>query len=42
MQGSDNLTNWTTLRTILGTNIPVLFRDTNAPPSRRFYRTVTP
>lgn len=42
VQGSTNLTDWTTLRTIPGTNIPVLFRDTNAPPSRRFYRTVTP
>ncbi len=42
VQGSDNLTNWTTLRTIAGTNIPVLFRDTNAPASRRFYRAVTP
>ena len=42
VQGSTNLADWTTLRTIPGTNIPVLFRDTNAPPSRRFYRTVTP
>ena len=42
VQGSTNLSDWTTLRTISGTNIPVLFRDTNAPATRRFYRTVTP
>jgi hypothetical protein len=42
VQGSDNLTDWTTLRTIPGTNTPILFRDTNAPPTRRFYRAVTP
>jgi len=42
VQGSDNLANWITLRTITGTNAPVLFRDTNAPPARRFYRAVTP
>lgn len=42
VQGSTNLTDWSTLRTIAGSNVPVLFRDTNAPPARRFYRTVTP
>lgn len=42
VQGSENMTNWTTLRTIAGTNVPVIFRDSNAPPTRRFYRTVTP
>ena len=42
VQGSTNLTDWTTLRTIPGTNVPVVFRDTNAPPNRRFYRTVSP
>lgn len=42
VQGSTNLADWTTLRTIPGTNTPTVFRDTNAPPSRRFYRTVTP
>jgi thiol-disulfide isomerase/thioredoxin len=42
VQGSTNLNDWTTLRTIAGTNAPVLFRDTNAPAARRFYRTVTP
>jgi thiol-disulfide isomerase/thioredoxin len=42
VQGSTNLADWTTLRTILGTNIPVIFRDTNAPTPRRFYRAVTP
>jgi thiol-disulfide isomerase/thioredoxin len=42
VQGSDNLTDWTTLATISGSASPILFRDTNAPPSRRFYRAVTP
>jgi hypothetical protein len=42
VQGSDNLTDWTTLRTITGSNAPIAFRDTNAPPARRFYRAVTP
>ena len=40
--GSTNLTSWTTLKTIGGTNIPTVFRHTNAPPSRQFYRVVTP
>lgn len=39
---STNLANWTTLRTITGSNAPIVFRDTNAPPARRFYRAVTP
>lgn len=42
VEGSDDLANWTTLRTITGSNAPVSFRDTNAPPTRRFYRAVTP
>jgi thiol-disulfide isomerase/thioredoxin len=42
VQGSDDLSNWITLRTVPGTNTPVIFRDTNAPPARRFYRAVTP
>jgi thiol-disulfide isomerase/thioredoxin len=42
VQTSDDLANWTTLRTVAGTNVPVLVRDTNAPPTRRFYRAVTP
>jgi len=42
VQGSDNLADWTTLRTVTGSNAPVIFRDTNAPPARRFYRAVTP
>lgn len=42
VQGSTNLTDWTTLRTLTGTNTPTVFRDTNAPPARRFYRAVTP
>ncbi len=42
IQGSDDLNSWITLRTIQGTNAPILFRDTNAPMMRRFYRAVTP
>ncbi len=42
VQGSTNLTDWTTLRTLSGTNIPVLFRDTDSPSTGRFYRAVTP
>ena len=42
VQGSSNLTEWATLRTINGSTNPVVFRDTNAPPPRRFYRAVTP
>lgn len=42
VQGSDDLANWTTLRTITGSNAPASFRDTNAPSTRRFYRAVTP
>ena len=40
--GSANLTDWTTLRTYAATTNAILFRDTNAPPPRRFYRAVTP
>lgn len=42
VQGSDDLANWTTFRTLTGTNTPIVIRDTNAPPTRRFYRAVTP
>jgi hypothetical protein len=42
VQGSTNLFDWITLRTISGTNTPTIFRDTNGLPSRRFYRTLTP
>ena len=42
VQASTNLVNWTTLRTNAGTASVILFRDTNAPPGQRFYRTVTP
>ena len=42
IQGSEDLSSWTTLQTIQGTNTPVVFRDVNAPPGRRFYRAVTP
>ena len=39
---STNLLNWTTLRSVTGAATPMLFRETNAPPTRRFYRAVTP
>ena len=42
VQGSTNLTDWATLRTLAGSTNPVVFRDSNAPPARRFYRAVTP
>lgn len=42
IQGSDDMESWTTLQTIQGTNTPVVFRDGNPPPGRRFYRAVTP
>ena len=35
---STNLVNWTTLRSVTGSATPILFRDTNAPPTLRFYR----
>ena len=40
--GSSNLTDWTTLRNYAATTNPIVFRETNAPPPRRFYRAVTP
>jgi len=42
VQGSTNLIDWTTLRTIAGSTNASVFRDTNAPPARRFYRAATP
>lgn len=42
VQASTNLTSWTTLRTYPPTTNVIVFRDSNAPPARRFYRTVTP
>lgn len=42
IQGSDDLNTWVTLKTVQGTNSPIVFRDTNAPVTRRFYRAVTP
>ncbi len=41
VQGSTNLIDWATLRTVAGSTNAVLFSDTNAPSSR-FYRAVTP
>ncbi len=42
VQGSTNLADWATLRAINGSTNAILFRDTNALPSQRFYRAVTP
>ena len=42
VQASTNLTDWTTLGTIAGSTKDIVFRDTSAPPVRRFYRAVTP
>ena len=42
IQGSTNLTHWTTLQTINATNDSALFRHTNAPATGQFYRVVTP
>jgi thiol-disulfide isomerase/thioredoxin len=42
VQASTNLNEWTTLRTLTGTNTLITFRDTTAPAPRRFYRAVTP
>ena len=39
---STNLTSWTTLRSMVGSASPQIFRETNAPAPRRFYRVVTP
>ena len=39
---STNLVNWTTLRSITSGVSSVVFRDTNASATRRFYRAVTP
>jgi hypothetical protein len=42
VQASTNLTDWTTLSTFTGSTSPIVFRDTNAPLTQRFYRAVTP
>jgi len=42
VQGSTNMIDWTTLRTVTGSTNAIVFRDTNAPAARRFYRAVTP
>ena len=42
VEASTNLAAWTTLRTYSATTNPIVFRDTNAPPPRRFYRAATP
>lgn len=42
VEASTNLTSWTTLRTYPASTNAIVFRDTNAPPARRFYRAVTP
>ena len=42
VQGSTNLTSWTTLQTVSGTTNAIVFRHTNVPPAQQFYRVVTP
>lgn len=42
VQASTNLTSWATLRTYPPSTNVIVFRDTNVPPARRFYRAVTP
>lgn len=42
VEASTNLTSWATLRSYPATTNTIIFRDTNAPPARRFYRSVTP
>ena len=42
VQGSTNLTDWTTLGSVTGSTNATVFRDTNAPVARRFYRAMTP
>ena len=42
VEASADLANWATLRTYPASTQTILFRDTNAPPPRRFYRAVTP
>jgi len=42
VEASTNLLNWTTFSTSTGSINPIVFRDTNAPSSQRFYRVVTP
>jgi len=39
---SSNLVNWSTRLSISGTQLPTVFRHTNAPPAGNFYRVVTP
>jgi thiol-disulfide isomerase/thioredoxin len=42
VQGSTNLIDWATLRILAGSTNAIVFRDTNAPSPRRFYRALTP
>lgn len=42
VQASEDLAHWSTVGTVTGSAEPVIFRDTNAPATRRFYRAVTP
>lgn len=42
VQGSTNLTSWTTLQTLNATNSSALFRHINAPAIGHLYRVVTP
>src|SRR6266404_581697 len=42
VEASTDLLNWSTLSTFTGSTNPIVFRDTNGPPTQRFYRVVTP
>jgi len=42
VEGTTNLVNYTTLWTVQGSNAPVQFTHTNAPPSGQLYRVATP
>ncbi len=42
VEGSTNLTDWTTRYTVPGANIPILLRDAEVPVSRRLYCAIAP
>lgn len=42
VEASDNLTTWMTIANVAGSTNAIVVRDTNAPPTQRYYRAVTP
>lgn len=42
VQESSNLVDWTTIQTLTGTDLPLIFRHSNAPSDGNYYRVVTP